>query len=89
MYIKNIYRNNNNNTSSPRQEKLFIWPAPVFQYNKHLLRQNTGGSYLYMPQDAGHWLASFGVIPEQTVNTCPIFWVQNRQKKLFFKWFPI
>ena len=48
-------------TGSPRQEKLFIWP-PFFQYNKRLLRQNTGGTCLYMPQD-GHWLASFEVIP--------------------------
>ena len=44
-------------TSSPRQEKLFIWP-PSFQYHKRLLRQKTGGACLYMPQD-GHWLASF------------------------------
>ena len=29
--------------------------------NKRLLRQNTGGSCLYMPQDS-HWLASFEVI---------------------------
>ena len=44
------------------QEKVFIWP-PFFQYNKRLiLRQKTGWSCLYMPQD-GHWLASFEVIP--------------------------
>ena len=48
-------------TSSPRQDRLFIWP-PFFQYNKRLLRQKTGGACLYMPQD-GHWLASFEVIP--------------------------
>ena len=47
-------------TSWPPQEKLFIWP-PFSQYNKHLLRQKTGGTCLYMPQD-GHWLASFEVI---------------------------
>ena len=35
------------------QEKVFIWP-PFFQYNKRLiLRQKTGWSCLYMPQD-GH-----------------------------------
>jgi hypothetical protein len=56
-------------TSSPRQEKLFIWP-PFFvaitnkQYDKRLLRQKTGGACLYMPQDGHcHWLASFEVIP--------------------------
>tara|TARA_B100000513_G_scaffold42322_1_gene16038 strand:+ start:66 stop:404 length:339 start_codon:yes stop_codon:yes gene_type:complete len=49
------------NTGSPCQEKLLIWP-PFFQYNKRLLRQNTGGACLYMPQD-GHRLASFEVIP--------------------------
>ena len=49
------------NTSSPGQEKLFIWP-PFFQYNKRLLRQKMGGACLYMPQDS-HWLASFEVIP--------------------------
>ena len=48
--------------SSPRQEKLFIWP-PFFQYNKRLLSQKTGGACVYMPQDAGHWLANFEVIP--------------------------
>ena len=48
-------------TSSPRQEKLFIWP-PFFQYNKRLLRQKTGGACLYMPQD-DHWQASFEVTP--------------------------
>ena len=50
-------------TSSPRQDRLFIWP-PFFLYNKRLLRQKTGaGACLYiMPQD-GHWLASFEVIP--------------------------
>ena len=52
-------------TSSPRQEKLFIWP-PFFQYNKRILRQKTGGACLYMPQD-GHWLASFEVIPPPKV----------------------
>jgi len=31
-------------------------------FNKRLLRQKTGGAYLYMPQD-GHWLARFEVIP--------------------------
>ena len=49
-------------TSWPPQEKVFIWPAPFFQYNKQLLRQKTGGACFYMPQD-GHWLASFEVIP--------------------------
>ena len=48
--------------SSPRQEKLYIWP-PFFQYNKRLLSQKTGGACVYMPQDAGHWLANFEVIP--------------------------
>ena len=48
-------------TSSPPQEKVFIWP-PFFEYNKRLLRQKTGGACLYMPQDS-HWLASFEVIP--------------------------
>ena len=48
-------------TSSPPQEKVFIWP-PFFEYNKRLLRQKTGGACLYMHQD-GHWLASFEVIP--------------------------
>ena len=53
-------------TSSPRQEKLFIWP-PFFvaitnkQYDKRLLRQKTGGACLYLPKD-GHWLASFELI---------------------------
>jgi len=51
---------NGTTTSWPPQEKLFIWP-PFSQYNKHLLRQKTGGTCLYMPQD-GHWLASFEVI---------------------------
>ena len=46
------------------KKSFFIWPAPFFQYNKRLLRQNTGGACLYMPQD-GHWLASFEVIPPQ------------------------
>ena len=36
-----------------------------FEYNKRLLRQKTGGSCLYMPQD-GHWLASFEVIPPKS-----------------------
>ena len=48
-------------TSSPPQEKVFIWP-PFSEYKKRLLRQKTGGACLYMPQD-GHWLASFEVIP--------------------------
>ena len=54
-------------TSSPRQEKLFIWP-PFFQYNKRILRQKTGEACLYMPQDS-HWLASFEVVhpPEKLV----------------------
>ena len=48
-------------TSSPPQEKVFIWP-PFFQYIKRLLRQKAGGACLYMPQD-GHCLANFEVIP--------------------------
>ena len=54
------------NTSSPRQEKLFIWP-PFFQYNKRLLCQKMGGACLYMPQDS-HLLASFEVIPPKKVS---------------------
>ena len=72
--LKSIQRNVNHSsdtylyqvvgTSSPPQEKVFIWP-PFFEYNnKRLLRQKTGGACLYMPQD-GHWLASFEVIPPQ------------------------
>jgi len=48
-------------TSWLGQEKLFFLP-PFFQYNKRLLRQNTGGACWYMPQN-GHWLASFEVTP--------------------------
>ena len=54
-------------SSSRRGElvcSIITWP-PFFQYNKRLLRQNTGGAYLYIPQDC-HWLASFEVIPPQT-----------------------
>ena len=54
-------------TSWPPQEKVFIWPAPFFQYNKQLLRQKTGGACFYMPQD-GHWPASFEVIPPKKVS---------------------
>jgi len=52
----------NIHTSWPPQEKLFIWPAPFSQYNKHLLRQKTVGTFLYISPD-GHWLAMFEVIP--------------------------
>jgi hypothetical protein len=52
--------------SWPPQEAIITWPAPFFQYCKCLLRQNTGGACLYMPQD-GHWLASFEVIPPKLV----------------------
>ena len=57
-------------TSWPPQEKVFIWPAPFFQYNKQLLRQKTGGACFYMPQD-GHWLASFEVIPPPKKSVFP------------------
>ena len=46
-------------TSSPPQEKLFIWPPfHPYNYNRRLfLREKTGGACLYMPQD-GYWLAT-------------------------------
>tara|TARA_B100000524_G_scaffold201244_1_gene104824 strand:+ start:49 stop:468 length:420 start_codon:yes stop_codon:yes gene_type:complete len=48
--------------AAPRKD-FYIWPPfSQYIYNKHLLRQKTGGTCLYMPQD-GHWLASFEVIP--------------------------
>ena len=51
----------------PPQEKLFV-PAPFFQYNKRILRQNTGGACLYMPTRMERWTLasrSFEVIPPQ------------------------
>ena len=77
MYICTYY-----NTSWPPQEKLFIWP-PFSQYNKHLLRQKTGGTSLYMPQDS-HWLASFEVIPPpQKVSFPPAKKMKIPHRKLF------
>ena len=69
--------------SSPRREKLFIWP-PFFQYNKRLLSQKTGGACVYMPQDAGHWLANFEVIPNPYPPS-PQKLVFPRPKKEHFK----
>ena len=34
-------------------KKSFLFGRTCFQYNKRLLRQKTGGAFLYMPQD-GH-----------------------------------
>ena len=71
-----IYLYYNYKLAAPARTGIFIWP-PFFEYNKRLLRQNTGGACLYMPQD-GHWLASFEVIPPQKL-------VFPRQKKIPLK----
>ena len=69
-------------TSWPPQEKLFIWSL-FFQYNKRLLRQNTGGACLYMPQD-GHLLASFEVIPPPKKLVFPRPKIENSPLKTVF-----